>query len=63
MSPWKTTSTHIVHSTANLFKDLEESVNVFDPVQNHFLFLGNPSRILNPLSKFTYKQFVNISLY
>lgn len=46
----KSDLTHIVYSIANGFKDLEESMNVLDPVQNHLLFLRNPSRILNSLS-------------
>lgn len=62
-SPKASGLTHILHSTANIFKDLEEAVNVFDPVQNHLLFLRNSSRILDSFSQFTCRKLVSSSLH
>ena len=61
--PLKTGSTHVVHSTASLFKNLEESVNVFDPVQNHLLFLRNPSRIFDSSPQLTYKILLAVVIF
>ena len=63
MSLRETFVTHIVHGIANSFKDLEESMNVLDPVQNHLLLLRNPTCFLDSFLQFAYMRIISNSLY
>ena len=53
--------THFLYSFGGFFKYLEESMNMLDLVQNHFLFFRDPPSLLDSVSLFTFERLVSSS--